>query len=539
MKTVPHENLKAVIFALENRERTDLALDRAGFLVPLVDKPIIQHMIEYAVRCGAAEVDVVVAGSADCVRAIANGGLRWGVTVRVHLPNMVSQPYPILRQFIGVNPHQDAQLLVLHADTFCPDLIPETDSTRCPAVFIHESMWTGMALMKQSDVIRNYQLLADREDFGEQVLLAAEQNGEVINAGRPLSFRGGAAFLESQNRILNREFPELLKHLPTAEPGVWIGRNSRIHPTTRITAPVYLGSNCEIAKGVTLGPGAVVGDDCLIDEHVTVANCLVLPSSSVGEGLNLEDTVICGRKVFNTRINASIDLCDDIFASDLRAVSFLQLFSGLASRFVAICLLPLIWLPVYLTLHLAAKVFRSQNWAVQSYVQTPSPENQFLWKPLALRSWHSRTNRMTGFAATWCDLVLRVIPGLPAVARGELRMIGVTPRTAEELTQMPRPWREMLLAAQTGLISESLVQFGPNAPSDPRTVADLWHTSAPRRLVRVLLLCRYVRSLFVGARQRLSSRTQDNAESQAAARLGAESDSSYLESNEHTTLEGA
>lgn len=538
MKTVPHENLRAVIFALENRERTDLALDRAGFLMPLVDKPIIQHVIEYAVRCGAAEVDVVVAGSADDVRDIANGGRRWGVTVRLHIPNMVSQPYPILRQFIGVNPHQDAQLLVLHADTFCPDFIPETDTTRCPVVFNHDSTWTGMALMKQSDVIRNYQLLADRESFGTQVLLAAKQDGEVVSVGRPLLFRGGAAFLESQKRVLNREFPELLKHLPTAEPGVWIGRNSRIHPTTRITAPVYLGPNCEIAKGVTLGPGAVVGEDCLIDEHVTVANCLVLPSSSVGEGLNLEDTVICGRKVFNTRLNASIDLCDDIFASDLRAVSFLQLFSGLASRLVAICLLPLVWLPVYLTLHLAAKALGSKNWAVQSYVRTPSPENRFLWKPLALRSWHSRTNRLTGVAATWCDLILRIIPGLPAVARGELRMIGVTPRTAEELTQMPRPWREMLLAAQAGLISESLIQFGPNASNDPRTVADLWHTSAPRRLVRVILLFRYVRSLFAGARQKFCSRTQDILKSQAAASLQNESDSSHVGLKEHTTLEG-
>lgn len=539
MKTVPNEKLRAVVFALENGERTELALDRAGFLMPLVDKPIIQHLIEYAVRCGASEVDVVVAGSADDVRSIANGGLRWGVTVNVHLPNMVQQPYPILRQFIGINPHQDAQLLVLHADTFCPDFIPDTDCGALPVVFQHDDTWTGMALFNQAQLLRNYQLLADREDFGDQILQHARDFGRVVDVGRPLSFRGGAAFLDSQSRVLNGEFPTILEHLPTAEPGVWIGRNSRIHPTTRITAPVYLGSNCEIAKGVTLGPGAVVGEDCLVDQNVTVTNCLVLPSSSVGEGLNLEDTVICGRKVFNTRINASIDLCDDVFASDLRGDSFLQIFSGLASRLVAVCLLPVVWLPIYLLLHAAAVLSKSKNWKVHSYVRTPSPENQFLWKPLKLRSWGTRTEMVSGAAAAWCDLLLRIIPGLPAVARGELRMVGVTPRTEEELTQMPRPWREMLLAAQAGLISESLIQFGPNAPDDPRTVADLWHTSAPRRLVRVLLLCRFLRTLLVGPRQRCCSTEPGQPGSQSGlSNTGPNASSSELPTK-NTTLEGA
>ncbi|MCR9201177.1 MAG: NDP-sugar synthase [Planctomycetaceae bacterium] len=495
--------LRAIVFATSELDRSAIELDRPVFLMPLIDKPLVHHVIEHAVRCGARQVDVVVGSHDNAIREIANDGKRWGVQVRVHLPVGQTHSYSLIRGILGRNPHQDATVLMLHTDVLCPNARPELPAgADGPVVYTHAGTWSGIALLNQQDAIKNYPLNGSRLQFESALTEQAASRGLLIEDQPTLTFGSGTEFLTSQNRMLSGEFPDLLSHLKTAEPGVWIGRNTRLHPTARVTAPVYLGANCDIGKGVTLGPSAVVEDACLIDEGVNVAHCLVLSSSRVGEGLDLKNTLMCGTKVFNTKINAAIDICDDVLASDLASVSFLKLFSGLASRLAGM-LLFVLTIPVLSLLALIAFLRPQVRWVKKDFVRTPVPENQYLWKTCQLLECQLGDQRRTGRYALWCDLVTRVIPGLSAVAWGRLRLVGVSPRCADELEELPKPWRDMLLAAQTGLISESLIQFGPDAPTDPRSVADLWHSSSPRRLIRALLLGRYLGALVLGPQQKI------------------------------------
>lgn len=495
--------LRAIVFATSETDNSRVALDRPDFLMPLIDKPLVHHVIEHAVRCGALEVDVIVGSHEEAVREIANDGKRWGVRVRVHLPSGVTHSYSLIRGLLGRNPHQDAEVLILHTDYFCPAARPAIHrQANGPVVYSHNEKWTGVALLNQQDVVTNYPLNGSRIQFENSLIENAREHGQLIDNEPTLSFVAGSDFLKSQRRLLHGEFPELLSHLRTAEPGVWIGRNTRLHPTVKVSAPVYLGANCDVGKGVALGPSAVIEDDCLIDDDVNVNDCLVLSSSRVGEGLDLTNTMMCGTRVFNTKINAAIDICDDVFGSDLSKVSFLRLFSGLVSCATA-SILFILTLPVFPILAFFAALRSEGRWVRDEFVRTPAPGNQFLWKKEnLLRCCFGKRSR-TGRYALWYDLVTRVIPGLPAVVRGRLRIVGVSPRNDEELNDLPKPWRDMLLAAQTGLISESLIQFGPNAPTDPRSVADLWHSSAPRRLVRAILLGRYFRALLLGPQQKI------------------------------------
>ena len=471
--------------------------------MPLIDKPLVHHVIEHAVRCGAREVDVIVGSHDDAIREIANDGKRWGVCVRVHLPVGQTYSYTLLRGIIGRSPHQDAQVLILHTDVLCPSARPEIRQHESgPVVYTRGGRWSGIALLNQQDAVNAYPLNGSRLHFEASLIQDASQRGTLIDDEPTLPLGNGDEFLESQHRILSGEFPDLLSHLNTAEPGIWIGRNTRLHPTARITAPVFIGSNCEVGKGVALGPSAVVESDCLIDDDVNVTRCLVLSSSRVGEGLDLNNTIMCGTRVFNTRINAAIDICDDVLASDLKSVSFLRLFSGLASRIVAGLLIALTF-PVMAVLALLTTIWPQARWRRDEFVTTPAPENQYLWKTRRLLRCCLGERQREGCYGQWYDLLTRVIPSLVFVARGQLRLVGVSPRSADELEDLPKPWRDMLLSAQTGLISESLIQFGPDAPTDPRSVADLWHSSAPRRLVRAILLGRYLRTLILGPQQKI------------------------------------
>lgn len=54
------------------------------------------------------------------------------------------------------------------------------------------------------------------------------------------------------------------------EPGIWIGPNSIVHPSVRLTAPLFIGAGCRIGRNTELGPETIIGSGVVIDEGVTI-----------------------------------------------------------------------------------------------------------------------------------------------------------------------------------------------------------------------------------------------------------------------------
>lgn len=498
--------LRGVIFALDIGREAEYAVNGSAFMMPLVDKSVIQQVIESVVRCGVNHIDIIVAADVDAVQSIVNEGLRWGIRVEVHRPVDVQRPYSILRRVAAECRSAASRILLVHADRFSPEL-PQQSLLACSGTvaFTYEGEWTGTAILQQADLADHYKLNTGRSVFGDSIVNRADLSGTLVEVPRPILLNSGSEYLQSQRRIMNNEFPVLLEQLRTAEPGVWIGRNTRLHPTAKLVAPVFVGANCDISAGVKLRPNAVVEDNCFMDNKVTAASCLVLTSSSVGEGLDLTDAIVCGRRVYNARINAAIDICDDVLVGDLRSGNFGRLVSSLCSRATAVMLMSVLWLPTFCMLKLISCLRGQLTACTLEFVRTPTATNHFMWRTATLSSWTDSRNESSPRWAMWRDLFQRVIPGLPAVARGQLRLVGVSPRTAAELDSLPRQWRDLLVSAHTGLISESLLQFGPYTPSDPCCVADLWHTSKKRPLSRLMLLLRYGKVLAMGPRDFIPS----------------------------------
>ena len=498
-KNANNHELRAVIFALDIGRNADFALNGSAFMMPLVDKPVIQQAIESVVRCGVGHVDVIVANDVNSVQAIVNEGLRWGIRVNVHLGVEVQRPYSILNRLVSPCNTATGRVLLIHADTFNPSLpIEQIARTSEPVAFVHNGEWTGSAILMQSELASNCRLNAGRRSLGDAILALCHESGRIIPVAQPLSLRSGSEFLRSQNRIMNNEFPELLQHVRTAEKGIWIGRNTRLHPRAVLIAPVFVGANCDIGPGVVLGPNTVLESNCFVNAKVTAANTLVLSSSCVGEGLDLTDTIVCGRKVFNTRLNAAIDICDDILIGDLRSVSIAQILTGLMSQTVAAVLLMTLLIPTALMIGFVSMFVTPLKLKFNVFVRTPTQSNRFVWRCGQMCSWEPKSAITTARLALWTDLLLRVIPGLVAVAKGHLSIFGVTARAAVDLECLPVYWRDLILSSRSGLISESLVQFGPYAPTDPSCVADLGHTVARQFFAKQSLLLRYLKSLLMG-----------------------------------------
>lgn len=487
-------SLRAIVFATSVRESKDYAADRAVCMMPVADRSALHHAIETCVKLGASEVDLVISDGAAEIEQFVGDGTRWGISLKTRLVIDDRCPYAILGR------QRSSLTLILHADEFPADVERDVISADTPVAFFHKAQWTGAAILTP-DVVFDKAAELSREQLSEKIQSDSDQGDWQRQVVAPLSVRSGDRLLESQERILQGEFPTLMQHLRSGEPGIWIGRNARLHPTAKITGPALIGSNCEVGRRAAIGPNAVISDGSIVSQRVTVTNSIVLPSSSIGDDLELCDVIVAGTNLYNVRFQAAIKLDDSRLFADLSSHSIRDGLAVIASRIGGAFLIAVIWPPMavaFVCMKLLGKSLRHERYEL---VQTPAPDHSFLWQTVSLRRLTTgRTWRHVNPAALamWRDVFARIIPGLSAVIKGRIRLVGLTGRSAEELGRVSDHWRPMVLHHPAGLISESLIQYGPDADEDQCSVADVYYAVSVGRMRRVRLLARYVRTLVLG-----------------------------------------
>ena len=75
-------------------------------------------------------------------------------------------------------------------------------------------------------------------------------------------------------------------------PGLWIGQNTYIDPTAQIEAPATIGNNCRIGPRVKIEGGTVIGDNVSVGADAHLKRPIVWNGAIVGEEVNLEACVI-------------------------------------------------------------------------------------------------------------------------------------------------------------------------------------------------------------------------------------------------------
>ena len=75
----------------------------------------------------------------------------------------------------------------------------------------------------------------------------------------------------------------------------------------------------------------------------------------------------------------------------------------------------------------------------------------------------------------WRDLFLRFVSALINVAKGELRFVGVIPRTVNEVKKLSQDLKSIDLKSKAGIVSDAHVNFGPQPTEDELYVAESFY----------------------------------------------------------------
>ncbi len=75
--------------------------------------------------------------------------------------------------------------------------------------------------------------------------------------------------------------------------GVWIGENTRIHPSAEIKAPTLIGHGCTIGAGAQIGPLTVIGDNCVVEVGAQVERSVIWSGTYLGSAARVKAATVC------------------------------------------------------------------------------------------------------------------------------------------------------------------------------------------------------------------------------------------------------
>ncbi|MBW4638786.1 MAG: mannose-1-phosphate guanyltransferase [Gloeocapsa sp. UFS-A4-WI-NPMV-4B04] len=75
-------------------------------------------------------------------------------------------------------------------------------------------------------------------------------------------------------------------------PNIWVGQNTHIDPSAKIVAPALIGDNCRIGPRVQIDAGTIIGDNVMIGADANLKRPVIWNGATIGEEANLRACVI-------------------------------------------------------------------------------------------------------------------------------------------------------------------------------------------------------------------------------------------------------
>jgi mannose-1-phosphate guanylyltransferase / phosphomannomutase len=299
-------------------------------MVPVVNKPVMEHALENAARHGLRDIVVNLHHAPQPIRDYFGDGSRWGLRLR----------YSEEKKLMGTAGGVKKMESFLGAGTFLilsGDGLSEIDLTAALEFHRKRKAFATMVLSRVNTRFEYGVTLTDRsgrirrfiEKPGWSDVFANTVNSGVyvfepgifryIPAGRPYDF-GSQVWprlladrkpiygflsddywcdignLQEYRRGQKDALTGRMKHavLPgrRLRDGVRVGEGSVIARGARLVAPCVIGRNARVASGSQVGPFAVIGDHARIGAAAVVQESVLWDHVTVGARARLADCIV-------------------------------------------------------------------------------------------------------------------------------------------------------------------------------------------------------------------------------------------------------
>ncbi len=340
--------MKAVVLAAgEGTRMRPLTYTKPKVMLPIANKPILEHLILELARAGIRDVVLVVGYRDEIIREYFGDGSRWGINVSYVSQRKQLGTADALRSAAHL---LDDEFLMLNGDNIVSHdeiaRLVESDSMAIGVVKVQNPQDFGVVELEDGKVRRIiekperppsnlinagiYKFTSGIFEFLEKTPLSKRGEYEITDTIQ-LAIESGVEFRAVEmNTWIDVGYPWdllkanefMLKNLRESkvegeiEDGahikgnVIIGEGTVIRAGSYIIGPVVIGRNCIIGPNCFIRPYTSIGDNCHIGACVEIKNSIIMSNTNVPHLNYVGDSVIgencnlgAGTKIANLRLD--------------------------------------------------------------------------------------------------------------------------------------------------------------------------------------------------------------------------------------------
>ncbi len=321
--------MKAVIMA--GGEGTRLRPQTSNLpkpMLPLVGRPMMEHIVSLLRRHGITDIVVTVAFLPNAIRSYFGDGSELGVSM-VYATE--ESPLGTAGSVRNAREQLTERFLVISGDVL-------TDIDLTSVIAFHEKnealatialcsvenpLEFGIVITREDGTIERFlekpgwgQVFSDTINTGIYVL--EPEIFDRIPEGRSVDFSGEvfpavlesgqalygyvadgywedvgttAAYLKAHEDILDGKVDADVAGFEL-RPGVWVGKGSTIDPSVRIASPSFIGENCTIDEEVVLGAYSTLGANTQVAPRAETQRSVIGENSYLGPASRVEGAVL-------------------------------------------------------------------------------------------------------------------------------------------------------------------------------------------------------------------------------------------------------
>lgn len=339
--------MKAVILAAgEGNRMRPLTYTRPKVMLPISNRPILEHLLVEARKAGVNEFVFVVGYHDEQVRDYFGGGEKWDARIEYCNQRKQLGTADAIRMVEGL---VDGRFLVMNGDVIVDrrDISDLASSERntMSVVEVEDTQELGLVELEGDRIVHIHEKVGQPLSrlanaglylFTPDIFAAIAQTPksprgefEITASLQLLIDRGSHVSSHRIRRWLDLSYPwdlllaneALLAGIEPENSGVVeenvviqgpvsIGQGTRIRSGSYIIGPVLIGRDCEIGPNCLIRPHTAIGNGCHIGAAVEVKNSIIMNESDIphhnyvgdsiiGEGCNLG----AGTKIANLRLD--------------------------------------------------------------------------------------------------------------------------------------------------------------------------------------------------------------------------------------------
>jgi len=339
--------LKAVILAAgEGSRMRPLTRTRPKVMLPIANKPILEHLLIEAREAGIREFIFIVGYCDEQVRDYFGKGQRWGVDIAYCDQRKQLGTADALRMVEGM---LDGSFLVMNGDVVVnrQDIgrLAGNGGNTLSVIEVKDSRGLGMVELCEGRVTRIYEktekpptqmanaglYLFTPDIFSAISRTVKSPRGEyeitdslqlLMEAGCDISAQEIKYWLDlsypwdllpANEALLDGLEPQNLGEVEenaVIKGAVAIGKGTVVRAGSYIAGPVIIGEGCAIGPNCYIRPCTAIGDECHIGAAVEVKNSIIMKGSKLPHHNYVGDSVIgercnfgSGTKIANLRLD--------------------------------------------------------------------------------------------------------------------------------------------------------------------------------------------------------------------------------------------